>query len=161
VNGNGINTVNNWCMPIFPNGPPVVANSQRVVGYSREKAVPNPCNSKKNGCAEIGQVNLWQRQLVLVYFWMITRERVFIRTILNMIHADTENCLKILETIINNPYVSLFTTLYNPLFRNGVALVGAAISSIIMTVPSKRPIYRLGGGSSIRHFKIQVVASFR
>ena len=49
-------------------------NSQGAVGYSREKAVPNPCNSKKNGRAGIGQVNLWQRQLVWVYFWMIRRE---------------------------------------------------------------------------------------
>jgi hypothetical protein len=50
------------------------ANSQRAVGYSREKAVPNPCNSKKNGRAGIDQMNLWKKQLVWVYFWMITRE---------------------------------------------------------------------------------------
>ena len=41
-------------------------NSHRAAGYSREKAVPNPWNSKKNGRAGICRVNLWQRQLVLV-----------------------------------------------------------------------------------------------
>ena len=41
-------------------------NNQRVVGYSRDKAFPNPWNSKKNGCAGIFQMNFRKRQLVLV-----------------------------------------------------------------------------------------------
>jgi hypothetical protein len=41
-----------------------------------------------------------------------------------MVYADTENSLKILETIICHLFVSFITTLYNPLIRNGVAAVG-------------------------------------
>jgi len=43
-----------------------------------------------------------------------------------MINGDAEKSLYIFETIIYYLLASLFATLYHPVFRNGVAVVGGS-----------------------------------